>query len=60
MVDRLSKYGQFIPLKHPYTAQSSAKLFMDTVVKLHDLPDAITSDRDVIFLSFFWKEVFTL
>jgi len=60
VVDRLSKYGHFLPLKHPYTAQSVAKVFLDTVVRLHGLPDAITSDRDAVFLSSFWQELFTL
>lgn len=54
VVDRLSKYGHFIPLKHPYTAQMVAKVFLDMIVRLHGLPDAITSDRDAVFLSSFW------
>lgn len=60
VVDRLSKYGHFLPLKHPYTAHTVAKAFMDNVVKLHGLPDAITGDRDVVFISSFWQELFTL
>ena len=60
MVDRLSKYAHFIPLKHPYTAKYVAGVFMDTVVKLHGLPDAITSDRDAVFLSSFWQDLFTI
>nr|XP_033515310.1 uncharacterized protein LOC117279813 [Nicotiana tomentosiformis] len=40
--------------------KGSAKVFMDTVVKLHGLHDAISSDIDVTFLSSFWQELFTL
>ncbi|KAH0656045.1 hypothetical protein KY285_030927 [Solanum tuberosum] len=31
VVDRLSKYAHFLPLKHPYTAQSVAEVFMNTM-----------------------------
>ncbi|XP_049350416.1 uncharacterized protein LOC125815057 [Solanum verrucosum] len=48
VVDRLNKYGHFLPLKHPYTAQSVAQVFLDTIVKLHGLPDTITNDRNAI------------
>lgn len=51
VVDRLSKYAHFIPLKHPYTTQSIAKTFLDVAVRLHRLPDIIISDRDAVFLS---------
>jgi hypothetical protein len=29
VVDRLTKYAHFLPLHHPYTAQSVSKLFVD-------------------------------
>lgn len=60
VVDRLTKFAHFIPVKHPYTAASVAQLFMDNVVKLHGLPNSIVSDRDTIFISHFWRDLFKL
>jgi hypothetical protein len=60
VVDRLTKFAHFIPVKHPYTATKIAQAFMDNVVKLHGLPQSIVTDRDTIFLSSFWKELFKL
>jgi hypothetical protein len=60
IVDTFSKYGHFIPMTHPFTALSVAQQFMDQVLKLHGLPQAIISDWDMIFTSAFWKELFKL
>jgi hypothetical protein len=56
VVDSFTKYAHFIPLHHPYTAASVAKLFLDHVYKYHDMPLSIVSDRDRVFDSKFWQE----
>lgn len=54
---QFSKYAHFIPLSHPYTAASVARVFFDDVVRLHGLPSSIVSDHDPVFTSSFWKEL---
>lgn len=60
VVDCLTKFGNFIPLSNPYTASTVAELFMTNVFKLHGLPKSVVSDRDFVFVSSFWKALFTL
>jgi hypothetical protein len=60
VVDRLTKYANFIALMHPYTAKKVDEVFVTNIVRLHGMPTAMASDRDPIFLSTFWKEFFTL
>lgn len=59
VVDRFPKYAHF-PLKHPYTALTVAKALYDGVIKLHGLPKTMVSDRDKVFTSKIWTELFKL
>jgi hypothetical protein len=60
VVDRFSKYAHFITLGHPYSATTVAKAFFDTIVRLHSVSESIVSDRDPVFTSTLWKELFRL
>ena len=60
VVDRLSKYAHFVPLKHPFIALMVGKAFLSHIVKLHGVPRSITSDRDKVFISAFWKTLFQM
>jgi transposase InsO family protein len=60
VVDKFSRFAHFIPICHPYSAASIARLFLDNVYKLHSMPLSIVSDRDPVFTSTFWKELFRL
>lgn len=51
IVDRLTKYCQ-LGAPMGFTAISVATYF------IHVIPKTITSDRDKVFLSRFWKELF--
>lgn len=41
VVDRLTKYAQFVPLAYPYTTKSVARLFVEYVIRLHGFPSSV-------------------
>eukprot|EP00253_Pinus_taeda_P027776 PITA_27776 len=60
VVDKLSKYAHFCALPHPFTPTLVAQSFMDQIFKLHGMPTSIVSDRDPVFTSNFWQELFRI
>ncbi|GJS76443.1 retrotransposable element Tf2 [Tanacetum coccineum] len=58
VMDRLNKYAYFVPLSHTFTDAQIGQVFLDNVYKLYGLPKVIVSDRDKVFLSLSWKELF--
>lgn len=60
VVDKLTRYAHFLALSHPFIALTVAHTFMDNIYKLHGMPLSIVSDRDKIFTSKLWQELFKL
>ena len=57
VVDYLTKMIILRPTFTSATAVDTARIFVDSVVRMHGLPRAIVSDRDTKFTSTFWREV---
>ena len=50
----------FLPCFKTSNTSKIAKLYFDEIDKLYGLPKTIVSDRDVCFMSYFWKTLWHL
>ena len=57
IVDRLTKFAHFIPVKTTYSLSTLSDLYIKEIIKLHGIPLSIISDRDPRFTSQFWKSL---
>ena len=57
IVDRLTKSAHFLPINIRYSLVKLAQLYIKEVVRLHDIPSSIVSDRDPKFTSRFWRSL---
>nr|GEW18151.1 retrotransposable element Tf2 [Tanacetum cinerariifolium] len=58
IVEILTRVAHFIALSPNYTAVTLGVTFLQNVYFLYGLPNSIVSDRDPLFLSRFWQELF--
>ena len=52
--------AHFLPCFNTSDTSKIAKLYFDEINKLYGLPKTIVSDRDVCFMSYFWKTLWHL
>ena len=57
VVDKLTKYGLFIPVRTNDTASDTARAVFQNVFAHYGLPREIVSDRDKVWSGQFWKEI---
>ena len=55
IVDRLTKFAHFIPVKSTYSVEDYARIFIDDIVCHHGIPLSIIQDRGAQFTSRFWR-----
>jgi hypothetical protein len=60
VVERLTKFAHFFSIAMDFSETHAAELLFGEVFRLHGLPKTIVSDKDIQFMSTFWKELFRL
>ena len=57
VVDRLTKSVHFLLVRTDYSLDKLAELYIKEIVRLHEIPISIISDRDPRFTSRFWGKI---
>jgi hypothetical protein len=53
IVDRLTKVAHFIAVRNDYKVEKLIDLYVDNILKLHEAPVSIVSDRGTQYVSKF-------
>jgi hypothetical protein len=54
IVDCLTKSVHFIPVSTTHRVRQYAELYLSHIIRYHDIPKTIISDRGSIFIAHFW------
>ncbi|GKE07024.1 putative reverse transcriptase domain-containing protein [Tanacetum coccineum] len=57
IVDRLTKSAHFLPMKKTDSIEKLAQLYLKEIICKHGVPTSVTSDRDSLFTTRFWKSL---
>jgi hypothetical protein len=57
IVDRLTKSAHFIPISTTYRVRQYVELYLSHIVRYHDIPKTIITDRGSIFVARFWEQL---
>nr|GEV10978.1 reverse transcriptase domain-containing protein [Tanacetum cinerariifolium] len=57
IVDRLTKFAHFLPMREEYKMERLARLYLNEIVARHGVPILIISDRDSRFTLRFWQSM---
>jgi hypothetical protein len=55
IVDRLTKSAHFLPVSTRFRLPQYAEKYVTEIVRLHDIPKTIVSDRGSQFTAHFWE-----
>ena len=60
IIDKLIKYSHLISFKESYSADQLEFIVLNRLIWYHDIPEKMTSDRDKLFISNYWKTFVSL
>jgi len=55
IIDKLIKYLHIIACKEKFIAEQLKYIVLDRLTRYHDIPKGLTSDKDKLFTSNYWK-----